>query len=86
MALVLGVFSRSKLRVLGRPGDGEVVLTGGALVMGSDGWCQHGVRRSRAEAWTRSGRLRLDSATWVAIFPKFPKLVQICKFKTDAFH
>jgi hypothetical protein len=53
-ALVLGVFSRRKLVVLGHPGDGEVVLTGEALMMGCGDRRWHGVRRSRAEAWTRS--------------------------------
>jgi hypothetical protein len=37
VASVLGVFSQSKLLVLGRPSDGVVELTGGALVMGGGG-------------------------------------------------
>jgi hypothetical protein len=54
VASVLGVFSRRKLLVLGRPSDGEVDLMGGALVMGGGGRCRHDVRRSGAEAWMRS--------------------------------
>jgi hypothetical protein len=38
VASVLGVFSWSKLLLLGRPSDGVVELTGGAPVMGGGGW------------------------------------------------
>jgi hypothetical protein len=50
VAAVLSAFSWRKLRKLGRPGNGEVVLSGGAPVAGHGGRHQHGARRSRGEA------------------------------------
>jgi hypothetical protein len=46
-ATVLSTFSRRKLQKLGQPGNGEVVLSGGAPVVGCGSRRQHGMRRSR---------------------------------------
>jgi hypothetical protein len=50
VAVVPRAFSRRKLRKLGRPGNGGVVLSGGAPVAGHGGRHRHGMRRSKGEA------------------------------------
>jgi hypothetical protein len=50
-AAILGAFSRRKLQKLGRPGNEEVGLSGGAPVAGRGGWHWHGVSRSSGGAW-----------------------------------
>jgi hypothetical protein len=49
-AVVLSTFSQIMLWKLGWPGNGEVVLSGGAPIAGCGGQHWHGARRGRGGA------------------------------------